>query len=283
MKNIILLKYLFFFTTALIFSGCVSIVEKTGQALDGSAFAEKRTALYRTEKNAEIPMEIWEMRNKAGENSYLIMLHQFPAMKIRISAPDYQGEFNTVSLEYLGGNTNGWNEFQLNLYGQGILKIDDNTAKLSVPGGIEPVQISQGRIRRYETRITGNDALTGLRNRRERILAVTEWMNDFENTQMTRKNFERHYKPILFPETVRKNNRPQDWLQENDNFIKAEDIRWNTGYTERVFPEILWNIRNSGTMLRDWEEAIEWLYIEYNWERILEQLSRENIMFKTKR
>ena len=280
----------------LLCAGCLSVVEKAGQTLDGSAFAEKKIAVYKTavskaKKNDPASMEIWEMRNKAGESSYLIMPGQFPSIKIRGSAPGSEGEFDLISLDYLGGNTNGWNEYRLDLSGRGIIRLGETTATFSIPGEIEPIEISWGRIRRYDTRITGNDALTSLRNRRERLLAVAEWMNSLPNKdgeenappQNSRKNFEKHWKPILFPEIVSKKKRPEGWEREDDQWVKADDIRWNTGYTERVFPELLREIRNSGALLRDWEEAVEWLYVEYEWDRFTEFLSQEIVLYKAKR
>jgi len=272
----------------LLSGSCVSLVEKTGQALDGSAFAEKQTALYRaaarTAANTGGAMEIRRMQNKAGESSVIITLEQFPTMKIRGSAPNEQGEFQLTALDYLGGNVHGWNEYRMDLAGSGNLVLDEKTARLSVPDEIETVGISSGRIRRYDTRISGAEALSNLRNRHERILALTEWMNSRENHPSfdSREKFEEYWKPVLFPEMVSKRKRPADWRQQNDQWAKAEDIRWNTGYTERVFPEILRNIRDSGTMLRDWEEAVEWIYIEYEWNRIRELLAHETLFDRKK-
>jgi hypothetical protein len=36
-----------------------------------------------------------------------------------------------------------------------------------------------------------------------------------------------------------------------------------------VFPEALWEYRNSAAMLRDWEEALPWIYMEYSWDYII--------------
>ena len=260
--------------------GCVSLVDITGRALDGSVSAEKKVAVYRTEG-----MVVREVRNKAGEHSVVIALSQFPAMKIRGKAPDDQGELYLISLDYLGGNTYGWNEYRLDLSGSGSLLLSDTAATLSIPDEIEAIQISAGRIKRYDTRITGNDALISLRNRRERVLALVEWMREREDVPIApeRKDFEKYWKPILFPEITAKKKRPQNWRQENDRRVRAEDIRWNTGYTERIFPELLRDVRNSGTLLRDWEEALDWIYIEYNWERITQTLAKENILVRAKR
>ncbi len=229
-------------------------------------------------------MEIRKMRNKAKDYSVIITLERFSTMKIRGSMPDGQGEFQLTALDYLGGNVHGWNEYRIDLAGSGNLVLGEKTARLSIPNEIETVGISSGRIRRYDTRITGTEALSNLRNRHERILALTEWMNSRDNPPSfdDRDEFEQYWKPVLFPEMVSKRKKPAGWLQENDQWAKAEDIRWNTGYTGRVFPEILWTIRNSGTMLRDWEEAVEWIYIEYEWNRIRELLARE-ILFDRKK
>jgi hypothetical protein len=269
--------------------GCVSLVETTGQALDGSVPAEKREAVYSTGKKkrgAAADMELWNMLNKAGERSIVIKLGRYPAMKIRGTAPNADGIFNLVSLDYLGGNTQGWNEYRLDLAGSGELAMSADTAILSITGEVEPVQISWGRIRRYDTRITGADALANLRNRRERILALVEWMQEREETPppgMELKDFEKYWKPILFPEISPAKKRPDGWQQEGDAIVKADDIRWNAGYTERTFTETLKPIRDSGTMLRDWEEAADWIFMEYEWPRILEALSRETVLFRQKR
>jgi hypothetical protein len=250
-------------------------MEKTGQVLDGSAFAEKKITVYESAN-----LEIREMRNKAGEHSVIIMMKKFPAVKIRGSASVHPGEFQLTSLEYLGSNLHGWNEYKQDIFGSGRLVLGEFASVFSIVEEIEMVQISRGRIHRYETSITGNEALAALNNRYERILSLAEWMNSLEDAPkgLLPKQFEKYWKPVLFPEIVSKKKRPEGWQLENDRWIKAEDIRWNTSYTERVFPELLRNIRDSGTLLRDWEEALDWIYTEYEWERILEQLSQRNIL-----
>jgi hypothetical protein len=262
-----------------------TITEKAGRVLDGSAFAEKNISVYRAsiKEGAAADIELREVQNKSGERSIIIMLDKFPAMMLRGSSPDYSGDFHLTSLDYIGGNVHGWNEYRLDLAGSGTLRLTDTSAALAIPGDIEPVQISSGRIHRYDTRITGNEAHTLLRNRRERILSLCDWMAGRQEAETNSiREFENLWKPILFPEMVSGKKRPVNWSNEGDQWIKAEDIRWNTGYTERVFPEELWSVRNSGTLLRDWEEALSWIYMEYNWEMIKDLLSKEVILKKIK-
>jgi hypothetical protein len=257
-------------------SGCTSIMERTGRLLDGSAFAERTLSTYH---NSTMQLSLAE--NKAGENFVIITLNDFPMMKLRGSMPGENGEFFLTALEYLAGNVQGWNEYTLELSGAGNLVLGEN-AVLSLNGEIEPVQISAGRIQRYDTRITGSDALTALRNRQERIAAITEWMASIENApkRQSINEFEKHWQPFIFPETVSRNIRPYGWLQEGDVFTRADDIQWNTSYTERIFSEELQPVRNSGTLLRDWEEALSWIYLEYEWENIIQKLSGEIILQK---
>jgi len=282
--------------TMLLCAGCVSMVERTGLVLDGSARAERTQAIYRTHDTNGTGMagmetkiecyglELRRMRNRDGELSMVIMPRRFPSVQIRTTAPDAAGGFLLVSLDYLGGNEHGWNEFRLDLFGSGTFTPaetgdGETMARLSVSPGFEPVQISFGRIRRYDTRITGGEALLNLRNRHERIMALTEWMHTrAPPAGMALRDFERHWKPILFPELARQRNRPQAWFLEGDVITRAENVGWNTGYTERVFPELLWNIRNSGTMLRDWEEALEWIHLKHEWPILAAQLSREIVL-----
>jgi hypothetical protein len=281
-------------------------MEKSGQALDGSAFDEKTVAVYRTEKKSKTSagIELQEMRDKKGERSVIITLDRFPAIKLRGSVPNENGDFHLTSPDYLGGRTNGWNEYRMEISGTGNMTPGVTSVSFSIYPEIEIFQISSGKIRRFDTRITGAEALASLNNRYERIVAVTEWMRGYNTSEgrdapegnmpeegtpsgrtppaADRKAFEKHWKPVLFPELVSRSKRPADWQREGDQWNRAEDIRWNTSYTERVFPEFLREIRNTGTMLRDWEEALEWLFVEYEWDNITETLSYETVLNKVK-
>ena len=265
-------------TCLLLFSGCISMFERTGQVLDGSAFAERRISAYSSQK-----MEITKVQNRDGEHSVIITLNQFPAISLRGALPDGQNLFFLTGMYYLGGNEHGWNEWRLDISAAGNLKLGDENAWLTIHSGIEAVQISEGRIHRFDTRITGDEALTSLRNRQERILSLSEWMlNQHAPKGLSQRFFDRHWKPLLFPEIVPARRRPANWRQQDDIWARAEDIRWNISYTERIFPEELREVRNSGTLLRDWEEALSWIYLKYGWENLEALLSAENILQRTR-
>ena len=267
----------------IMFSSCVSLTEKTGHVLDGSAFAEKKIAHYSTGKRKKADTDITIIQNKTGEQAVIITLGKFPMMKLRGSSPDINGDFYFTSLEYLSASSNGFIEYSMEISGQGKLFLTNN-AILKINKEIEMVQISSGRIQRDDTFITGSNALSGLRNQRERIVSTVAWMSSLEKApyELTIDDFKKYWKPLLFPEIVSKKKKPSGWMQEGDQFNRAEGIKWNTSYTERIFPGELRPIRDSGTLLRDWEEALYWIYLEYEWERIIGILSREIVLQKVK-
>jgi len=281
-------KTVFLLTFVLLFGGCVSVMEKAGRKIDGSASAEKKVSVYRANKKdgAAEDMAVTVIKNKAGEQSVLIAMDKYPMMRLRGSLPDENGAFYLISLEYLSGSYSGWNEYSMDLLGTGSLSLGE-TCVLEIKDDIEHIQITSGRIKRYDTRITGAQALTSLRNRNERIIATTAWMASLNAPEKNSINdidsFENFWKPILFPEMVSKKKRPDGWQKEGDIFTEAEDIRWNTGYTKRTFLDELQPVRNSGTMLRDWEETLSWIYLYYEWENIKEILSQKTIFKSAKK
>jgi len=260
-------------------------MEKAGRTIDGSASNEKKVSVYRASKRdgADEDVAVTVIKNKASEQSVLITLDKFPMIRLRGTMPDENGVFFLNSLEYLSGSIHGWNEYSMEILGTGSLFFGE-TCVLQINDEIEQIQISSGRIQRYDTRITGAEALSSLRNRNERIAATAAWMAALDAPEkQTIEDFEIFWEPVLFPETVSKKKRPSGWLHEDDAFVKAEDIRWNTGYTQRTFIEELHPVRNSGTMLRDWEETLSWIYFAYEWENIKETLSRKIILKSVKK
>jgi len=267
------MKNVFFILIILIsLNSCLGLMDGAGRILDGSALAEKTIERF---KNSD--MEISIVENKNSEKSIIISITNYPMIKLRATLPDENNNFTFTSLEYLAGNTHGWNEFSLQLLGGGRLVLNQNAIEFTINDEIECVQITQGRIHRYDTRITGAEAVIALKNRHERILALTDWMLVVEDApvNLSIKDFENHWKPLLLPEMVTSRNRPDGWRLEGDIFVRADDIRWNTSFTERIFPQELWLVRNSGTLLRDWEEALSLIYMQYEWDNIINIFTKE--------
>ena len=267
----------------MVLGACVSLAELGGRVLDGSAFAEKALASYRVEPKRGTRVDrvrrTGGSRKKDGTEFIAIRIDSMPNLRLKGSLPDEAGNFYLTSMDFLSPNMSGWNEFTQELSGSGSFVSSDTRASLQLRGPVEPLDISAGKIRRGAARVTGAPALTALHNRRERILAIVQWMHltlageqpdlpDFAD----QAGFEAYWKPRLFPEIVRAKDRPSEWTADGP-WVLGEDVKWRRAYTEAVFPEELWPVRNSGTLLRDWEEAAGWIYLEFEWDHIIESLS----------
>jgi hypothetical protein len=261
----------------ILFAGCTSLVQKGGEVLDGSAFFEKTTALYRVAGTDEkTAIEIRELVLKDGEKVLEISNGAWPGFALRGSMPSPDGSIHLTEARLLSSHTHGWNEFTMDIIGGANLQNPGPAVSiLRITGEAERVEISSGRIRLKSDYITGAAAVTPLRNRRERITALIGWMNEqLSDAQETPAFadigvFKGYWKRRLFPELVSVKNRPGEYSAYNAEWKQEDGVRWNLSYTEDLFPEGLLEYRNSGAMLRDWEEALPWIFMEYSWNMII--------------
>ncbi|MDR1095588.1 MAG: hypothetical protein LBL31_04310 [Spirochaetaceae bacterium] len=150
------------------------------------------------------------------------------------------------------------------------------------------VTITRGALKRDDTVITGTEALGILQNRLDRIDALAAWMaqSGYARPFAGRKDFEEYWRAILLPETVSRKKRPARFAAEAAT-VPAEGYQWNTAYTAFLFPlndknekedkeekEVqeektspqnaeLAKMRDSGALLRDFEEAVPWIEFQY--------------------
>lgn len=255
---------------------CVSLVEQGARVVDGSLFAEKTLALY---QGAGVELRLTRARDNT---EYLLMnLAAFPFITLR-AVPDESGRFQLVAFQFLSSNFNGWNEFTLDLAGSGVLSIMEAEARLRIDTLISG-DISAGEILHNGARLSGEAALSNLRNRAERIRALVAWMRDITAPAFrTQSAFEAYWKPLLLPELTPVAERPVIWTRQNAVWKHAEDVAWNATYTATMFPEALWTLRDSGALLRDWEEAVTWIYFVYQETYIAAEFSKDYLLNRTK-
>ena len=277
-----------FFSFMFLLAGCSTLVQKGGEVLEGTAFKNTELALYRsteekspTKEKAPV-IELKELMLDDGEWILELTSSEWPGLTLYGKFPRFDGSFELYEAHILSSHTNGWNEFSLDLIGKGIfLNYKTNGGIFYIADPVQRVQISSGKIRLKDNRITGDAALALLRNRRERILALGEWMDEVQQTSLQDQSvadnqvfkniteFDDYWKPRLLPELVSKKKRPKNYSTENAVWGRADSVTWNRTYTEDLFPEGLWEYRNSGALLRDWEEALPWIYMEYSWSAIM--------------
>ncbi|MDR0636889.1 MAG: hypothetical protein LBF87_07405 [Treponema sp.] len=261
---------------ALLCMACVSVVEYGARVVDGSLFAEKTLAAYRS-----AGVELRQTRARDGTEYLLMNLDAFPFITLR-AIPDESGRFELVAFQFLSSNLNGWNEFTLELAGSGVLTMLEAEARLRIDTLI-PVEISAGEILHNGARLSGETALSNLRNRAERIRALAAWMRGITAPAFrTQSAFEAYWKPLVLPELTPVAERPVIWTRQGAVWKHAEDVAWNSTYTATMFPEALWTLRDSGALLRDWEEAVTWIYFVYQETYIIEQFSKDYLLSRIK-
>jgi hypothetical protein len=267
-KNIILTltQLTTLFCVTFMAMACTSLIQKTGDLLNGNISKEKTTAVFRSEKRPRI--EVKEIRAENGEKALIISSGAYMGLTLRGVIPK-DGALSFTQADILSTHVHGWNQITLELLGQGSFNVNGDKSTLSVPHAPETVLISSGKIRYKDDRMSGADSQAYLRNRRERILAITGWMKGHTTQEFSsQKEFEKYWKPHLFPELASRSSRPLTYTGKDAQWVQDNGVKWNDNYTKALFPDELWEIRNSGALLRDWEEAASWIYIEYSWDAI---------------
>ncbi|MDR0785653.1 MAG: hypothetical protein LBE74_07215 [Treponema sp.] len=251
---------------ALVCFGCALIVptERVGQLI-GGALPQKATAVY---AGRDVSLSMGEI-NKDGDRSGTVQLTEFPFLQMQAELR-VDESFLWTELRFLGASPSGWNEFTQELTGGGNVRFTESFAFLNVPR-TERGQIASANTLYKDGKLQEGQALSNMRGRAERIDALTQWMRaQFEDAPVHFPNervFEDYWRPILLPETVSAKKRPSTWTDAGA-WVIAEEVKWNTSYTTRVLPEHLRAARDSGALLRDWEEALAWLYMDYEWDYV---------------
>ena len=253
----------------ILFLECTTILQKSGVFLEGRAFEEKNLSVYRS---AGKPYsELHEIRTKNNDEELVITSDAFPGL--RIFGKQSSSRLDLTRAEFLSTHVRGWNEFTLELAGEASIADSGGRRTLNITVPSEGIRISGGRIRYRDSRISGNDALRNLANRRERILALTDWMKTKTEDKSgfdSQKDFDQYWKRLLFPELIPKSKRPQQYSEDAAQWTNGNGVKWNQSYTGILFPEELREYRDSGALLQDWEEAVSWIYLEYSWNTINE-------------
>jgi hypothetical protein len=281
-------------------SGCMSLTETAGRIVDGSKFAEKTLETY----SGENGINLFRIRFRDGTAALKLTFESRPNLAFYLSPAGETSRYILSSCTFLASTLKGWNEFTMDLSGTGSFEVPGNDFERKAEGkeryrlvleNIEEIGISSGRIRAGENRLSGDEARRLLQNRKERIEALVGWMKDHVSAAAStttgasalsgasagffqnEKEFAAYWKPILLPEMTPKRKRPADYSGERNDieWTRAEDVRWNTAYSAKHFPEDVAVLRNSGALLRDWEEALPWIYLSFQWEDIINSITGE--------
>lgn len=182
------------------------------------------------------------------------------------------------AMQFLAVWPNGWTEGEANIFAKLKLTKEENYYKCKIEEKFEIFEITKGAIRYQDDYYYDDKGLINVKNKFDRIIALNEFLKKQEGSQeffltpifssKTNKSYKDNFEKFLFPElfldsVVYKSSNFKITDPSND-LILGENILWNKKYTDNFFPEHLKNVRNSGTMLRDFEETIDLCFAEYN-------------------
>ena len=162
----------------------------------------------------------------------------------------------------------GWTEADITTTGTLLLEKNGTKWDVTVLSKLVPEQTTQAKLR-YRDTIKRNDEAVSLMNRRiERITATVEWLSKKLPSDRFSENggikaFGKEAGSILFPELYGYPAGTEKSADTAENRSRGEGYSWDIAYTKETFPEYMKEIRNSGTLFRDWEESTDLIYFMY--------------------
>lgn len=190
-------------------------------------------------------------------------------------------EIEIAELSYFGNWSRGWTEAVLEAGGSlRLLRSGDRwVAEVLEKPTLGSVRSAE--VRYMDTFITGDRAIRAVANRMERIRAAVAFRREggadawFDRPERKRgllsrgspSGYAEAYGSLFFPE--RYGYGPG--TEKTGPWTEGDGISWDSGYTRKVFPEQLREVRDSGTLYRDWEEGIGLWFLVDQWQPFWEQ------------
>lgn len=190
-------------------------------------------------------------------------------------------------MDWFSNWAEGWTKASFVMEGELSLRRDGSAWRIVVDAEPRIENAVSASMRLYGDYFEGEQALNLFQHRWDRIQAANEVLKarfpdawfDYAEPRKIRfawdlfarrvANFQQAVRAFLFPELYGyEKGRP---LAEGRAFAKAESIRWDLAYTKERFPESLREIRDSGTMLRDFEECVGLWRLDFCWDALWEQ------------
>ncbi|AFG38373.1 hypothetical protein [Spirochaeta africana] len=152
---------------------------------------------------------------------------------------------------------------------------------------VELVGVERAAIRRQEQRLRGDRAWEEARRRSERIAEIAVLARDQLPPRLmahdrpnypwhvlrARENFQQLWGHTFFPEVYGwREYRDVAAVDRHAPTERGEDIAWNRSVTGYLLPEAYADLRNSGTLFRDFEEGLEWIYMVWVWDLFFQEI-----------
>jgi hypothetical protein len=190
----------------------------------------------------------------------------------------YEIEFE--ELRYFGNWQRGWTEAVFPVTGSIRISFDGEfwRGRVLEKPTIGPAKTA--KLRYMDSYLSGEQAVEAVRNRAERIEAAIAVWRDHDETWFERpvrekglfkrspkgQSFSETVGPVFFPEVYGYGN--GSWSE--GPWVRGDGRKWDAGYTRSRFPDHLWEVRDSGTLYRDWEEGFPLWYLTAQWSSFWE-------------
>ncbi|MBF9015081.1 MULTISPECIES: hypothetical protein [unclassified Oceanispirochaeta] len=185
--------------------------------------------------------------------------------------------FHTDELHLFYNWYNGWTESETAL--QGILKLrrtEKTKWRIEIVEIPQILSVKTAQIRFKRDRIYHDRARDMANRRLNRALALAEIIplseDDYIFQDKKKGFYSRDYvsdlESFLFPEIYGFSTNfpePESPLSKKERYLKNEELQWDTVYTENYYPEEFQDIRNTGTLFRDYEEASQLVLLCSRW------------------
>lgn len=183
-------------------------------------------------------------------------------------------EIELTELRYFGNWHRGWTEAEFQASGILSLSYEGDHWVGRIVETPEIGMVKRAKLRYMDSFLRDDQAAEAVQNRMERIgAAIDVWREDcgswFERpvkqgglfNREKRKSFSGTVGPVFFPEVY--GYSPGSWRE--GPMVHGDGRSWDTAYTKSRFPEQLWNVRDTGTLYRDWEEGLPLWYLTAQW------------------
>lgn len=160
----------------------------------------------------------------------------------------------------------GWTEAEIAAGGTVTLKADESAKtgyRVITVSAIEVLDSPKARIRYRDELLSTADATTLFNRRLGRIIAAVQYLRKEHPDARTYSTFSSYARHFYFPEVFGYRDGADESEKTEANRSFGEGISWDTAYTNERIPEELREIRNTGTLFRDWEESAELFYFMY--------------------
>ncbi|MBN2545159.1 MAG: hypothetical protein JXB50_05130 [Spirochaetes bacterium] len=207
--------------------------------------------------------------------------------------------FTIKKIKFMTSWFNGYTEGECSAAGQIIFKNRENYFESQVTGEFAILDVLKGKIRYDIYYYKGKEGTIRFKNRLDRIQATVDFLKtkrlkpfykNARNKPGDEGSFKKDTQALLFPELfgfkylenknlLDNSFDPVCLEQKTDRFLSDEMI-WRKSYTDQIFPEYLQEIRNTGSMYKDYEESLDIFFVLYNLDYFFNHLLSGDVFIK---